>query len=129
MKDALLEISGKFLMGKKDASFTTGQGDGNGKLEKYIQMMERGRVGLFPARRPGQRAGHRPPHARNAPRGLDCFFDIVLDVWNNNRLIAVTWDYLEIFSYYLTYQGENGTFLRKIPTHGPLFQMNFYKGY
>lgn len=42
MKDALLEISGKILMGKKDASFTTGQGDGNGKLEKYIQMMERG---------------------------------------------------------------------------------------
>lgn len=44
MKDALLEISGKFLMGKKDASFTTGQGDGNGKLEKYIQMMERGSI-------------------------------------------------------------------------------------
>lgn len=43
VKDALLELSGKFLMGRKDICLGTGQGSGGyGKLEKYIQMMERG---------------------------------------------------------------------------------------
>lgn len=42
MKDTLLEISGKFLMGKREVYSGAGQGDGNEKLEKYIQMMESG---------------------------------------------------------------------------------------
>lgn len=40
MKDALLEISGKFLTGRKEACL--GAGQESGKLEKYIQMMEQG---------------------------------------------------------------------------------------
>lgn len=42
MKDTLLEISGKFLTGKREPYMGTGQSEGNVKLEKYVQMMERG---------------------------------------------------------------------------------------